>query len=129
MIEGIMENYRKDIALTKAEFRKSSFYYECEQIAREVTLVMQNSSVMEDFRAISKFVSEAFKDEELIGPTGHKYLCTTTTFKSAYPNYLISYEFAMLFFDKKQLQATCNAKHEFPEIEVLEHYLFFLLER
>ena len=116
MMNGIMEHFRKDSGLTQAQFKKASFYLECEDVARDVTSEMQNSAVIVDFRAISEWIQKVYLNELLVGPTGHSYLVTEHTFRTAYPNLLISYEFALI------AQATCEALEAFPSVEVLGHY-------
>jgi hypothetical protein len=57
---------------------------------------MQDSEVIQDFPEISKIVMKSYEGEYQKGPTGHSYRVEEETFKSAYPNYMQSYEFALL---------------------------------
>lgn len=68
-----------------------------------------NSSVIMDFKAISKWINKA-------GPTGRSYLVTDETFKAAYPNYLQSFEFVLL------AQTTPETIDKFPRVQVLGDY-------
>ena len=45
---------------------------------------------------ISELVFQTHENDYLTGPTGHSYRVTKDTFLAAYPNYLQSYEFALL---------------------------------
>lgn len=116
MMDGITESFRKDFGLTQKEFQNSTYYEECHTIARDVTSEMMNSSVIVDFKAISQWIRKAYEDEYLIGPTGHAYLVTEETFKTAYPNYLQSFEFALL------AQTILEVVKKFPEVEIIGHY-------
>ncbi len=116
MMNGILEQFRKDSGLTNREFKDSPFYEECYKIAQDVTSEMQNSSVIVDFRAISEWIRKSYDGDFLRGPTGHSYLVTEETFRSAYPNYLQSYEFALL------AQGTLETLKGFPQVEILGHY-------
>jgi P4 family phage/plasmid primase-like protien len=116
MINGILESFRKDLGLTEREFKDSTYYEDCHTIARNVTQEMMNSSVIMDFKAISEWIHKAYLNEYLIGPTGHSYLVTDETFKTAYPNFLQSFEFALL------AQTTLETIEKYPKVQVLGHY-------
>nr|QYC94343.1 putative phage/plasmid DNA primase [Oedogonium sp. 210] len=116
MITGIMENHRKMLGLTPDQFRKSSFYEELHAQARDVATEMMNSEVVLDFRAVSSRVQEEYKGEIMIGPTGHSYIVTDESFKTAYPNFLQSFEFALL------AQSSLNVLSKYKKIEVIGHY-------
>lgn len=116
MMDGILESYRKDLGLTGVEFRKSSFYEEAYTIAQDVTEQMQNSSIIDDFRDISQYIKTSYMDDYLTGPTGHSYKVSEHTFRTAYPNYLQSYEFALLS------EGFLRLKQEFPECFIIGHY-------
>jgi P4 family phage/plasmid primase-like protien len=96
MVNGILEYFRTQLGMTPKEFRELPSHPSLYEMARSVAEVMQNSEIIQDFREISKVVMESHKGEELKGPTGHAYLVEEETFKSAYPNFLQSYEFALL---------------------------------
>lgn len=53
--------------------RESEIYEESYAMAQGVTNEMQNSSVIADFRSISKMIYESYKEDYLVGPTGHRY--------------------------------------------------------
>ena len=96
MQQGILEGFRKEMGLVEKEFRESESYNEIYTLAQGITTQMQNSRVIEDFRTVFTYVREAYENSMLIGPTGHQFLVTDNTFRSAYPNFLQSYEFALL---------------------------------
>lgn len=116
MINGIMEHFRKDIGFSESEFRHSAGYEECHTIARRVTEEMMNSAVILDFKSISEYIFKTHDNEYLTGPTGHSYFVTESSFKTAYPNYLQSFEFSLL------ADTTLRTKEMFPDIQVLGHY-------
>jgi P4 family phage/plasmid primase-like protien len=116
MMEGIMKSFRDDLGLTKGEFLRSDAYEEAYRIAQSVTSQMQNSDVIADFRDISKFIKDAYMDDFLEGPTGHAFKVTDETFRSAYPNFLQSYEIALL------AQGFLNTVAKYPELEIIGHY-------
>lgn len=116
MIDGIKESLRKDMGLSKKEFRECSDYEIFHTMARNVTEEMQASSVITDFRAIANQIKEAYKDDFLIGPTGHFYKVTDTHFPTSYANYLQSFEFALL------AHTTIKVLEKFPQAELLGHY-------
>ena len=116
MIHGILESYRKDIGYTPKQFRECEFYEQAYTIARDVTEQMQNSAVIDDFRDISKYIKESYMDSYLIGPTGHSYMVTDNTFRSVYPNYLQSFEFALLS------EGFLRTKLQYPESHLVGHF-------
>lgn len=116
MMQGILEFFRKDLGFTQKQFLASSYYEECYTIAREIATEMSDSSIIVDFRDLSNYIYQANKEEYLVGPTGHGYLVTEHTFKGAYPNYLISYEFALL------AQTTLEVMKEFPDSHLIGHF-------
>lgn len=115
MIEGILDAFRKDIGVTQSQFKISPDYEYFHTIARTVTQEMQKSSVITDFRSVSNTIKETYMDEYLIGPTGHGYKVTEDSFRSAYPNFLQSYEFALL------ADTTLRVMEEF-DVELIGHY-------
>ena len=117
MTEGIMESFRLDLGLRPREFKDFKDYEHLSTIARKVVEVMQNSSVITDFRDIAQHIKESYMDDYLIGPTGHSYKVDEHSFRSAYPNYLQSYEFYLL------AKATLETIKKFGQnVEVLGHY-------
>nr|YP_009710004.1 putative phage/plasmid DNA primase [Coleochaete scutata]QFU80109.1 putative phage/plasmid DNA primase [Coleochaete scutata] len=116
MINGILENFRKDLGLSNQEFLNSPFHEECHTIAREVTGEMMNSSIILDFREISERIKKEYLGDSLVGPTGHTYAVSEESFKSAYPNYLQSFEFALL------AQTTLETMDTYPKVEIIGHY-------
>jgi Family of unknown function (DUF5906)/D5 N terminal like len=96
MLNGIMDNFRKDAGLLPKQFKDTPFYEECYNIASSVTSEMQNSSIIIDFRSVSKWIEQSYEGDYLECPTGHYFKVTPETFRSAYPNFLMSYEFALL---------------------------------
>lgn len=116
MIEGIMDNFRKNAGMTPAEFRECNDYEGFHTIARNVTRAMQDSSVVTDLRNVSSTLLNLYENEELVGPTGHKFNVDKHTFKTALPNYLQSFEFALL------ADATLKTKEKFPDMELLGHF-------
>jgi len=82
-------------------------------LAQQVAGEMINSSVIADFRAVSKKIHDIYMEDFLIGPTGHKFWVDEVNFRSSYPSYLQSYEFSLL------AQATLKAIQEFPRSEVV----------
>lgn len=116
MMEGILESFRNDTGMTQKEFRFSQFYEDAYKIASEVSYEMQNSEVISDFRDISAYMKKSYMDDYMIGPTGHSYLVSEESFRTAYPNYLMSYEFALL------AQATLEAIEKYPQVTLIGHY-------
>lgn len=116
MINGILDSFRKDLGLSEREFRNTSYYEDCHQVARDIVNEMMNSSVIMDFKAISEWIRKAYDSDFLVGPTGHSYFVSEETFKTAYPNYLQSFEFALL------AQTTLETIKSFPSVEVIGHY-------
>ena len=115
MIEGIEESVRKDLGLTKPEFRKHELYFETQAQAQKISNIMQDSDIISDFRSIADYIKRENLDRYLIGPTGHKYKVTEKNFRYQYPNWLQSYEFALL------ANATLRVKKKFPSVEVISH--------
>jgi hypothetical protein len=75
-----------------ADLDKSPFFEEIYAQAQKIATQMMNSLFIHDFQSVSKMVQEQYMGEFLTGPTGHSYKVTETTFKTAYPNYLQSFE-------------------------------------
>jgi hypothetical protein len=116
MMNGILDYFRKDLGLTNKQFISCSYYEECYKVAQDVTQEMMDSTIITDFRDISNYIFRGNVDEYLHGPTGHFYLVTEVDFKSAYPNYLQSYEFALL------AQTSLEVMSEFPRVQLIGHF-------
>lgn len=116
MMQGILESFCDDTGMTMKEFQSSSFFEEAYRIAQEVSYEMQNSEVISDLRDISAHMKRSYMDDYMVGPTGHSYLVSDESFKSAYSNFLQSYEFALLG------QATLETIEKFPEVTLIGHY-------
>jgi hypothetical protein len=116
MNEGIIDSIREDVGLEKQIFKKSSMYEQAYEIARKVTDQMQNSAIIQDFRNVATYIKETYMEDYLIGPTGHKYLVDDKTFRTAYPNYLQSYEFYLL------AEGVLRTLESFPDIKIIGHY-------
>lgn len=116
MIEGILDQFRRDGGLTQVQFKNLQEYEYFHTIAREVAKEMQNSAVITDLRSISNTIKDTYMNDFLIGPTGHGYKVTEDSFKTAYPNYLQSFEFALL------ADTTLRVMEEFKEVVLIGHY-------
>ena len=57
---------------------------------------MNRSSVIQDFRRVSRYLSKDFDGLTIKGPTRHEYLINQGQFQSSYPNFLQSFEFYLL---------------------------------
>ncbi len=116
MMEGIIDNFRKDVGMTKPDWRKSSHYEKAYSLAQDVTEEMMNSSVVLDFRHIADLIKAQYIDKEFIGPTNHIYKVTEENFRNVFPNYLQSYEITLL-----GMSALAVAE-KYPEVEFIGHY-------
>jgi phage/plasmid-associated DNA primase len=116
MMEGILDNNRRNLGLTPSEFKESSFYEEYHEKARGVVGEMQNSDIVLTMRELSTQIKEEFLGKEMKGPTGHTYMVTEETFKTAYPNYLQSYEFSLI---SKSVLGTIE---RYKMVELIGHY-------
>ena len=77
---------------------------------------MQNSEVISDFQDISAYINKSYMNEYRAGPTGQSYLVSENFFRSAYPNFLQSFEFALL------AQATLEVIEKYPQVTLIGHY-------
>lgn len=116
MMEGIMENIRKDIGLTKEDWRRSEFFEESYKLAQEVTQEMMNSSVIIDFQSIAQEIKNKYLDDYFVGPSGSRYLVTEENFRRVYPNYLQSYEITLLAV------SSVNVVKRYPDVQIIGHY-------
>ena len=96
MVNGTLDFMRKEIGLTPAEFRKADFYEPLHALARDVSEFMNQSSVIQDFRRVSGYISKDFDGSTIKGPTRHEYMINEGQFQSSYPNFLQSFEFYLL---------------------------------
>lgn len=116
MMEGIMENIRKDVGLTKQEWRDSSLYEDSYRLAQNVTEEMMRSSIIIDFQSIAQYIYDQYLGEELKGPSGHSYKVTEVNFRNVYPNWLQSYEITLLAV------STLKVLNKYPNVELIGHY-------
>lgn len=116
MIGGIMEMHRKDLGLTNEELKELPDYNNMYDDSQKIVDMMQHSAVITDFRSISQQVKEAYMNENLVGPTGHYYMVNEGEFYKNYPNWLQSFEFALL------AETTIQIMHKYEDIELLGHY-------
>ena len=116
MIQGMMDQHQKDLGMTPKEFRELPEYERLYESSRNIAEVMQNSSIIMDFRKVSEEMKRAHMDDYLIGPTGHAYKVTDDSFRSAYSSFLQSFEFALL------AEATLRVIRRNPKIEVIGHF-------
>src|SRR3569623_1070802 len=110
MINGILECFCEDTGMAEKEFKSSSFYEDAYRIASVVSYEMQNSEVISDFQDISAYINKSYMNDYMIGPTGHSYLMSENFFRTAYPNFLQSFEFALL------AQATLEVIEKYPQV-------------
>ena len=97
MVTGTMEFFRKEIGVTKNEFRKAKYYEALHALARDVSEFVNGTDIIQDFRDVSSFLFKTYKGKSLRGPTGHTYqIRNEDEFRSAYPNFLQSFEFYLL---------------------------------
>ncbi len=116
MMEGIIDNFRKDVGMTKPDWRKSSHYEKAYSLAQDVTSEMINSSVVLDFRHIAEIIKAEYIGKEFIGPTNHNYKVTEENFRNVFPNYLQSYEITLLGM------SALDVAEKFPEVQFIGHY-------
>lgn len=117
MMEGIMDNIRKDTGLTKGEWRSSGDLYETSyKLAQEVTGEMMNSSVILDFQSIAQDIKKQYIDDQFEGPSGHVYRVSEENFRNVYPNFLQSYEITLLAV------STNRVIRKYPDVQVIGHY-------
>jgi hypothetical protein len=96
MMSGVLEGQRQELGMTEKEFKAAPFNEECYALAQTVAGEMINSSVIADWRAVSKKIHDVVQQDYLIGPYGHKYWVDDVHFRSSYPSYLQSNEFGLL---------------------------------
>lgn len=116
MTDGIMDNVRKDIGLTKEDWRKSEFYEDSYKMAQDVTQEMMNSSVIVDFQSIAQDIKNQYLGDYFRGPSGHNYLVTEENFRNVYPNFLQSYEITLLAV------SSVGVVSKYPDVQIIGHY-------
>jgi phage/plasmid-associated DNA primase len=116
MIEGIIDSLRKDIGMTKPDFRKSIHYEPSYSLAQEVSSEMMNSGVVIDLRHIADIIKAQYIDKEFICPTNQIYKVTEENFRFVFPNYLQSYEISLLGL------SSLAVYKKYPEVQFIGHY-------
>lgn len=116
MMDGILDKNRKDLGLTPKEFKESAYFEELHEKARGLVGEIQNSDIILTMRELSTQIKEEYIGKEMVGPTGHTYKVTEESFKTAYPNFLQSYEFKVI---SESVLGTIN---HHPEVELIGHY-------
>lgn len=116
MMSGIMDNNRISLGMTTKEFRESSIYENLHEKARGVVKEMMNSEIVLTMREVSTKIREEYMGREMRGPTGHTYKVSEESFKTAYPNYLQSYEFVLI---SKSIIETIK---RYKTVELIGHY-------
>lgn len=116
MMEGIMENERKNLGLSIKEFKSSTYYENLHEMSKEITELMKNSEIVQEFQELSKRIKEENLGEMMRCPVGKEYLITEENFKSCYPNYLQGFEFSLIS------QSTCRVKERFETLEIIGHF-------
>ena len=98
MVKGVLEAERKDLGLTVGEFREFPDYDKFKTKADRIAKFMGESSVIEHYKLVAKYIHESHINKALVGPRGHSYAFKkdVQTIKKAYPNFLQSYEFYIL---------------------------------
>jgi hypothetical protein len=109
MMEGIMENERKNLGLSIKEFKSSTYYENLHEMSKEITELMKNSEIVQEFQELSKRIKEENLGEMMRCPVGKE-------FKSCYPNYLQGFEFSLIS------QSTCRVKERFETLEIIGHF-------
>lgn len=82
MMSGVLEGQRQELGMTEKEFKAAPFNEECYALAQTVAGEMINSSVIADWRAVSKNTKTVVQQDYLIGPYGHKYWVDDVHFRS-----------------------------------------------
>lgn len=116
MMFGIMDNHRKTLGMTPSEFKDSNIYEDLHEKARGVVEEMMNSDIVLTMREVSTRIKEEYMGKSMIGPTGHTYKVSEESFKTAYPNYLQSYEFVLI---SKSITETIK---RYQTVELIGHY-------
>lgn len=116
MMFGIMDNHRKTLGMTPSQFKESEIYENLHEKARGVVEEMMNSDIVLTMREVSTRIKEEYMGRSMIGPTGHTYKVSEESFKTAYPNYLQSYEFVLI---SKSIIETIK---RYQTVELVGHY-------
>jgi len=116
MIQGMMESFRKDLGLNQKEFKEFKDYEKLHKLAKDIAQEMLTSDIITEIRELSKHVESTSRDFKLIGPTGHEYKIGSDEFKRIFPNYLQSFEFAIL------ARSTNELLRIYPRSMLIGHY-------
>lgn len=116
MMEGIMESERKKLGLTVKEFKRSTYYEKIHEMSKEITNIMKDSEIVQEFQELSRRIKEENVGEKMRCPVGKEYRITEENFKSCYPNYLQGFEIALIS------QSTINVKKKFETLEIMGHF-------
>lgn len=73
MVNGILEHFRKEVGLSPKEFRESEMFQDAYKIANDNAYLLNNSQIINSFRALSQQVLDTYKGGQLVGPTKHCY--------------------------------------------------------
>ena len=115
MIEGIIKNKAEDIGLKLREFKETPDFESTHNSAIQIASLMDENPVVLDFRELSKDIVYQ-SPQNLKGPTGHKYLINEQLYKSNFPKFLQSYEFALLS------GSILTLIHKYPKTELIGHF-------
>lgn len=116
MMDGIMESERKKLGLTVKEFKSSTYYENLHRMSKEITSLMKDSEIVQEFQELSRRIKEENMGEKMRCPVGKEYLITEENFKSSYPNYLQGFEIALIS------QSCLKVKEKFETLEIMGHY-------
>jgi hypothetical protein len=116
MSEGILEHFRKEVGLSPKEFRDSDIFHDVSKITQDTVYFLNNSNIINSFRALSHFVKNKYRGSTLYGPTKHEYPVNESTFRSSFPNYLQSYEFFLI------ANSVLHLRSQDVEFELLGHF-------
>jgi phage/plasmid-associated DNA primase len=116
MMDGIMESERKKLGLTVKEFKSSTDYENLHRMSKEITSLMKDSEIVQEFQELSRRIKEENMGEKMRCPVGKEYLITEENFKSSYPNYLQGFEIALIS------QSTIKVKEKFETLEIMGHF-------
>lgn len=115
MLEGITDSFRKDVGMTKDQFKDSDAFFESQKIAQNVVDIMQNSSVITDFRYISKSV-DTYDNQLLKGPVGKGVIINDFSFQNGYSTFLQSPEFYLLS------KGVLKVAEQYPDVGLIGHF-------
>lgn len=113
---GIHENIRKEAGLVPKDYKNSSYYEDSDKIADDVITVMRTSEIIAQLKDTSITLHKAYVGGIITGPTGDSWIVTEHNWRNVYPNYLISFEIALLG------KSTLNVIEKYPSVEIIGHY-------